>query len=87
MFEIENKKKCTMKNIGKQILKYLYRWPIKYRQLAKYRWKKNWKYQYPFQKMISVGLYSSWDIFPLSLKKAKIFNQFLKMYLQINLGA
>jgi len=31
-------------------LEYRYRWPIKYRQLSKYRWKDFWKYRYRFQK-------------------------------------
>jgi len=28
----------------------LYWWPIEYRKLVKYQWKKVWKYRYRFQK-------------------------------------
>jgi len=36
--------------------RYWYRWPIEYRQLAKYRWENFWKYRNRFQKIISIGL-------------------------------
>jgi len=52
------------KCIDKQILEYRYRWPIEYRKLAKYRWKKlKINIGIGFNKMLSAGLYAQLSCF------------------------